>query len=197
MALFNKCSAEAAANRTAIIEFIGDDVDAEFGRLTDKVEAVHEPKMIRWGNRSVQFRDPEGPAVSLFMPVIDAAKERSGRARSCEMNTSRHGHTLDLEPLSRELGADYPVADFVAHSLCSKCDARSPQLSVRVGPRSRRGRRKMSCRRPSFRPTEWPREAFNTALDFSPAAFNSARSAPPIAGSSRSMMYLCTGIERL
>ena len=53
-------SAEPAANRTAIIEFQVDDVDAEFARLKDKVEVVHEPKMMPWGNRAAQFRDPEG-----------------------------------------------------------------------------------------------------------------------------------------
>jgi uncharacterized glyoxalase superfamily protein PhnB len=74
--LFKEGSAEAAANRTAIVEFMVDDVDAEFARLKDKVEVVHEPKMMPWGNRSVQFRDPEGTPVSLFMPVT--AKERFG-----------------------------------------------------------------------------------------------------------------------
>ena len=69
-------SAEPAANRTAIIEFQVDDVDAEFARLKDKVEVVHEPKLMPWGNRAAQFRDPEGTAVSLFMPVTDAAKAR-------------------------------------------------------------------------------------------------------------------------
>ena len=29
-----------------------------------------------WGNRTAQFRDPEGTAVSLFAPVTDAAKAR-------------------------------------------------------------------------------------------------------------------------
>ena len=37
MALFKEGSAEPAANRTAIIEFQVDDVDAEFARLKDKV----------------------------------------------------------------------------------------------------------------------------------------------------------------
>lgn len=78
VALFKEGSAEAAANRTAIIEFIVDDVDAEYARLKDKVELVHQPKMMPWGNRSVQFRDPEGTLVSLFTPVTDAAKKRFG-----------------------------------------------------------------------------------------------------------------------
>jgi uncharacterized glyoxalase superfamily protein PhnB len=76
VALFKQGSAEPAANRSAIIEFMVDDVDAEFARLKDKVEVVHEPKVMPWGNRTAQFRDPEGTAVSLFAPVTDAAKAR-------------------------------------------------------------------------------------------------------------------------
>lgn len=78
VALFKEGSAEAGANRSAIIEFMVDDVDAEFDRLKDKVEMVHEPKLMPWGNRSVQFRDPEGSLVALFMPFTDAAKARFG-----------------------------------------------------------------------------------------------------------------------
>jgi uncharacterized glyoxalase superfamily protein PhnB len=74
--LFKAGSAEPAANRTAVIEFMVDDVDADFARVKDKVEVVHEPKMMPWGNRSVQFRDPEGTIVALFMPVTDAARQR-------------------------------------------------------------------------------------------------------------------------
>ena len=76
VALFKDGSAEAGANRTAIIEFRVDDVDAEFARLKDKVEVVHEPKVMPWGNRTAQFRDPEGTAVSLFAPATEAAKAR-------------------------------------------------------------------------------------------------------------------------
>lgn len=78
VALFKEGSAEPAANRTAIIEFMVDDVDAEFARLKDKAEVVYAPKMMPWGNRSVQFRDPEGTPVALFTPVTDAAKQRFG-----------------------------------------------------------------------------------------------------------------------
>ncbi len=74
--LFAEGSAEPGANRTAVIEFMVDDVDAEFARLKDKVEIVHEPKTMPWGNRAVQFRDPEGSAVSLFMPFDEAARAR-------------------------------------------------------------------------------------------------------------------------
>lgn len=78
--LFKPGSAEAGANRTAILEFQVDDVDAEFTRLKDLIEVVQEPKTMPWGNRAAQFRDPEGTLVSLFTPVTDEAKRRfSGR----------------------------------------------------------------------------------------------------------------------
>lgn len=76
--LFQHGSAEPGANRTAVIEFMVDDLDAEYRRLNGNVELVHEPKLFPWGNRSVQFRDPEGTIVSLFMPFTAAAKERFG-----------------------------------------------------------------------------------------------------------------------
>jgi uncharacterized glyoxalase superfamily protein PhnB len=76
VALFKEGSSEAGSNRSAILEFIVEDVDAEFARLKDKIEVVHEPKVMPWGNRTAQFRDPEGTAVSLFTPVTDAAKAR-------------------------------------------------------------------------------------------------------------------------
>jgi predicted enzyme related to lactoylglutathione lyase len=76
--LFKEGSAEPAANRTAIIEFQVLDVEAEFARLKDDLEVVHEPKMMPWGNRAAQFRDPEGTLVSLYTPVTDAAKQRFG-----------------------------------------------------------------------------------------------------------------------
>jgi uncharacterized glyoxalase superfamily protein PhnB len=76
VALFQPGSAEPAANRTAILEFMVADVDADFARLKDRIEVVHEPKVMPWGNRSVQFRDPEGTIVALYMPVTDAARQR-------------------------------------------------------------------------------------------------------------------------
>ena len=76
VALFKEGSAEAGSNRTAIIEFQVDDVDAKFERLKDKVEVVHEPKIMPWGNRAAQFRDPEGTLVGMYTPVTDAAKAR-------------------------------------------------------------------------------------------------------------------------
>jgi uncharacterized glyoxalase superfamily protein PhnB len=76
VALFKEGSAEPMANRSAILEFRVDDVDAEFARLKDHVEVVQEPKLMPWGNKAAQIRDPEGTLVSLFTPVSDEAKRR-------------------------------------------------------------------------------------------------------------------------
>lgn len=78
VALFKEGSAEPGANRSVVLEFLVADVDAQFLRLKDKAEVVHEPKNLPWGNRTAQFRDPEGSLVSLFTPVTDAAKARFG-----------------------------------------------------------------------------------------------------------------------
>ncbi|WP_158811312.1 VOC family protein [Beijerinckia sp. L45] len=76
--LFKEGSAEPSANRTAILEFQVEDVDAEFERLRSAVEVVQAPKTMPWGNRAAQFRDPEGTLISLFTPVSEAAKKRFG-----------------------------------------------------------------------------------------------------------------------
>ena len=78
VALFKEGSAEPGANRTAVLEFQVDDVDAEFARLKAEVQVVLEPKTMPWGNRAAQFRDPEGSLVSMYTPVTDAAKKRFG-----------------------------------------------------------------------------------------------------------------------
>ena len=78
VALFKEGSAEPAANRTVIIEFMVADVDAECARLGDRVEWIHGPKMMPWGNKSAQLRDPEGTIVALFAPVTAAAQARFG-----------------------------------------------------------------------------------------------------------------------
>jgi uncharacterized glyoxalase superfamily protein PhnB len=78
VSLFKEGSAEPGANRTAILEFQVDDVDAEFARLKAEVQVVLEPKTMPWGNRAAQFRDPEGSLVSIYTPVTDAAKKRFG-----------------------------------------------------------------------------------------------------------------------
>ena len=78
VAPFKEGSAEPAANRTAILEFQVEDVEAEFARLKDQVVVVQEPRLMPWGNCAAQFRDPEGTLVGLYTPVSEAAKKRFG-----------------------------------------------------------------------------------------------------------------------
>ncbi|MBO9602806.1 MAG: VOC family protein [Novosphingobium sp.] len=74
--LFKEGSAEAAANRSAVLEFQVDDVEADFVRLKEELEVVMAPKLMPWGNKAAQFRDPEGTLVSLYTPQTDGAKRR-------------------------------------------------------------------------------------------------------------------------
>lgn len=76
VALFQEGSAEPSANRTAILEFMVSDVDAEFERLKHNVTVVHDPIDLPWGNRTAQFSDPEGTRVALYTPVTEAARQR-------------------------------------------------------------------------------------------------------------------------
>lgn len=77
--LFGVGSAEAAANRSAILEFLVEDVDAEFARLRGQLsEVVTEPTTMPWGNRALLFRDPDGNLVNLFTPVTDEARQKFG-----------------------------------------------------------------------------------------------------------------------
>jgi catechol 2,3-dioxygenase-like lactoylglutathione lyase family enzyme len=71
--LFNN-AARPAHNQTAIIEFVVDDVDAEYERLKPFVsEWEQEPTLMPWGNRSILFRDPDGNLVNLFAPATEDA----------------------------------------------------------------------------------------------------------------------------
>ena len=50
-----------------ILDFLVDDVDAEYGRITALgVEWVMPPTTQPWGNRSMIFRDPAGNLVNVF-----------------------------------------------------------------------------------------------------------------------------------
>ena len=77
--LFGVGSAEPAANRSMIVEFIVDDVDAEYERLRGQLkEVVTEPTTMPWGNRALLFRDPDGNLVNFFTPVTDQARAKFG-----------------------------------------------------------------------------------------------------------------------
>lgn len=75
--LFAPGSAEAAANRSVILEFLVDDVDAEYARVAALgMECVAEPALMPWGNRVFFIRDPDQNLVGVFSPVSAEAIER-------------------------------------------------------------------------------------------------------------------------
>jgi predicted enzyme related to lactoylglutathione lyase len=82
MALFSAGAAVPESNRTAILEFLVEDVDREYERLTSLAlapEIVQKPTTMPWGNRSLLFRDPDGNLVNFFTPVTDEARARLAR----------------------------------------------------------------------------------------------------------------------
>lgn len=75
--LFSPHCARPAANDSAIIEFLVDDVDRLHEELADAVtDWVNGPTTMPWGNRSLLFRDPDGNLVNFFKPVTEAAIAR-------------------------------------------------------------------------------------------------------------------------
>jgi catechol 2,3-dioxygenase-like lactoylglutathione lyase family enzyme len=70
--------AKAAQNRTAIIEFMVDDVDQDYEKLTDFLRSyvVQKPTTMPWGNKSLLFRDPDGNLVNFFTPATAEAKKK-------------------------------------------------------------------------------------------------------------------------
>ena len=67
----------AAANHTAIVEFVVVDVESLLAQmkteLGDALDIVQEPTLMPWGNLSVLIRDPEGSLVNLYTPVTPQA----------------------------------------------------------------------------------------------------------------------------
>ncbi|MGV8830951.1 MAG: VOC family protein [Devosia sp.] len=67
IAQFNAGAAVAAANRSAMIEFEVDDVDAALAGLgEDGLDIAMAPADMPWGNRSMLLRDPDGNVVNIF-----------------------------------------------------------------------------------------------------------------------------------
>ena len=78
--MFEAGDTRSGTNRSAIFEFLVDDVDAEYERLKPVLnDVVQEPTTLPWGNRSLLFRDPDGSLVNLFTPVSAEAKRKFGR----------------------------------------------------------------------------------------------------------------------
>jgi predicted enzyme related to lactoylglutathione lyase len=70
--------AQAANNRSVIIEFKVDDVDDKYQQLMNILgeKVVQKPTTMPWGNRSLLFRDTDGNLVNFFTPISQEAKER-------------------------------------------------------------------------------------------------------------------------
>jgi predicted enzyme related to lactoylglutathione lyase len=79
MEMFGTGGAQAAANRSAIIELRVDDVDRTFDQIASAIgEPVQRPTTMPWGNRSLLFRDPDGNLLNFFAPVTADAKKKLG-----------------------------------------------------------------------------------------------------------------------
>lgn len=67
--------ATPASNRSVILEFQVDDVDAEFHSLKEFLgdNIFQTPTTMPWGNRSMLFRDPDGNLVNFFTPATSEA----------------------------------------------------------------------------------------------------------------------------
>ncbi|WP_227983049.1 VOC family protein [Nocardia spumae] len=77
MALFGAPAAVPGSNRTAILEFLVGDVDAEYRRLSGLAtapEIVQPPATMPWGNRSLLLRDPDGNLVNFFTPPAEPGR---------------------------------------------------------------------------------------------------------------------------
>lgn len=68
--LLGENAAAAKANRSVVLDFQVDDVDATYAALQGTVDTfVNTPTTMPWSNRSLLFRDPDGNLVNFFAPV--------------------------------------------------------------------------------------------------------------------------------
>ena len=83
VAFIGENTPRAAANDSAIVEFLVDAVEALFARLQGEfgsgLVVVQPPTTMPWGNRSVLLRDPDGALINLYTPVTPQALELQQR----------------------------------------------------------------------------------------------------------------------
>ena len=73
-AFFGEGIAQPATNKSVIIEFLVENVDAEYERIKDLTDdIVQKPTTMPWGNRSLLFRDTDGNLINFFTPVSPEA----------------------------------------------------------------------------------------------------------------------------
>jgi len=75
MQLFGEV-AYASGNKSVIIEFRVNDVDAEYEKLSEEIVVIQKPTTMPWGNRSLLFQDPDGNLINFFAPVTAEALSR-------------------------------------------------------------------------------------------------------------------------
>lgn len=70
-------------NRSAIIEFLVEDVEKDYERVADFLQpyVIQKPTTMPWGNKSLLFRDPDGNLVNLFTPVTPEAIRKFDRKK--------------------------------------------------------------------------------------------------------------------
>lgn len=74
LSMFGDGIAQAANNKSVIIEFRVENVDHEYERIKKFVnDIVQEPTTMPWGNRSLLFRDPDGNLINFYTPVTPEA----------------------------------------------------------------------------------------------------------------------------
>ena len=74
LAFFGEGIAQPATNKSVIIEFLVENVDAEYERIKDlSIDIVQKPTTMPWGNRSLLFRDIDGNLINFFTPVSPEA----------------------------------------------------------------------------------------------------------------------------
>jgi predicted enzyme related to lactoylglutathione lyase len=74
LSFFGENIAQAANNKSVIIEFRVENVDDDYERIKDLTsEIVQKPTTMPWGNRSLLFRDPDGNLINFFTPVSPEA----------------------------------------------------------------------------------------------------------------------------
>ena len=74
LAFFGEGIAQPATNKSVIIEFLVENVDAEYERIKDlSIDIVQKPTTMPWGNRSLLFRDTDGNLINFFTPVSPEA----------------------------------------------------------------------------------------------------------------------------
>ena len=135
----------AASADEVILDFLVDDVDAEYPRIAALgVEWVMPPTTQPWGNRSMIFRDPAGNLVNVFSP-----------ARTRSRLTRRHT-------------APQPTAYFVIDRLYlyQLCRAAASTYALYGGSVALRGASSTPLRetsRPSRTPGWWSGREFLTA----------------------------------